>query len=284
MLRWGDSFPGDFPQRIRSLAFWEYFVVAGGGAKLLIAGQVIPVCRGDVFILGNARPHGWNGTPGQPLNMLTWAWRKPPCLPSLQAPPDGWRRLRLSAAAQRRLRQIHVACRNELRALNKLSQWVFQRNRLDLELVLAQALLQQKAASENEDIFAEALKWMTAHLDHANPQDELCRHLRLSPTTLNRLFQRRWRRSFAAAYQHMRMQQAQEWLSGKRRSVKAVALSLGYKHPNDLSRAFKKATGYVPSARPQLTAADWHYSTIPEYSNPRVRWRPADPGGRTGGV
>lgn len=257
-LAWGDNFPGDFPQRIRSLALWEYMVVANGVAKLLIAEQVIPVRRGDVFIFGNVRPHGWNGTLGQPLNMLVWAWRNPPYLPPLQVPPDGWLRLRVSASAQRHLRQIHIACRNELRALNELSRWTLQRHRLDLELVLAQALRQPKTASENGDTFAEALRWMAAHLNHANPQEALCKHLLLSPATLNRLFQRSRYQSFAVVFHHMRMRQAQEWLNEKRRSVKEVAMSLGYKHPNDFSRAFKKATGYAPSAGRRLTVVNWH--------------------------
>jgi len=65
---------------------------------------------------------------------------------------------------------------------------------------------------------------------------------------LNRLFLRRLRNPFAVVFHRMRMERARKWLIGKRRSVKDVALSLGYKHPNDFSRAFKKMTGDVPSA------------------------------------
>jgi AraC-like DNA-binding protein len=39
------------------------------------------------------------------------------------------------------------------------------------------------------------------------------------------------------------MRQAQEWLREGKRSVKHIAFALGYKHPNNFSRAFKAYQG-----------------------------------------
>jgi two-component system response regulator YesN len=46
----------------------------------------------------------------------------------------------------------------------------------------------------------------------------------------------------------MKMARAQELLETDRFSVKEIAYALGYKHPNDFSRAFKHFVGKSPKS------------------------------------
>jgi two-component system response regulator YesN len=49
-------------------------------------------------------------------------------------------------------------------------------------------------------------------------------------------------------HQRLKMARAQELLETDRFSVKEIAYALGYKHPNDFSRAFKQFVGKSPKS------------------------------------
>jgi transcriptional regulator GlxA family with amidase domain len=72
--------------------------------------------------------------------------------------------------------------------------------------------------------------------------------LQISPATLARMFQQHHGESPAMYHQRLRMTRAQELLETNRFSVKEIAYALGYKHPNDFSRAFRRFVGRSPKA------------------------------------
>jgi len=93
-----------------------------------------------------------------------------------------------------------------------------------------------------------AVRWMAQNLAERNPVSDLCDYLQISPATLARMFQTHHGESPAMYHQRLKMARAHEMLANVRFSVKEVAYSLGYRHPNDFSRAFKQFTGKSPKS------------------------------------
>jgi transcriptional regulator GlxA family with amidase domain len=75
------------------------------------------------------------------------------------------------------------------------------------------------------------------------PVKSLCEHFNISPATLRNLFQRHCGRSPQAVALEIRMNYGKERLLRSDVSVKEVAYELGYRHANDLSRAYKSYFG-----------------------------------------
>src|SRR5258708_1566121 len=67
-------------------------------------------------------------------------------------------------------------------------------------------------------------------------------------STRARMYQAHDGESPATYHQRMKMARAQELLESNRFSVKEIAYALGYKRPNDFSRAFKHFVGKSPKS------------------------------------
>lgn len=71
----------------------------------------------------------------------------------------------------------------------------------------------------------------------------LCEYLQISPSSLRNLFQEHCGKSPQAVAPGMRMERARKRLMARNVTVKEVACELGYSHPNDLWRAYKRFFG-----------------------------------------
>lgn len=76
---------------------------------------------------------------------------------------------------------------------------------------------------------------------------ELARQVNLSPWHFSRLFKAETSVSPGQYASRWRLQQVKELLDGTFLKVNEIAARFGYKHANDLSRAFTKYYGYPPS-------------------------------------
>lgn len=177
---------------------------------------------------------------------MTWVWRTAPRCAECTPQPNGW----LTFAADAKLRRIllndHALCRREVEQPDSHTKLALEQIRLQMDLAIARAQQPRAVAPEPALRMELALRWMAANPAASNPVSSLCEYLQISPATLYRLFQTHLGASPADHHAHERMEHARHMLTASRASVKATAYALGYKHPNDFSRAFKKHAGRTP--------------------------------------
>lgn len=92
-----------------------------------------------------------------------------------------------------------------------------------------------------------AISWLSQNMAQRRPVSALCEYLQISPGTLNRLFQAHLHESVAAYFLRIRMERARQLLETGQATIKETAFAMGFKHPNDFTRAFKKFCGKNPS-------------------------------------
>ena len=258
-LSWGHRWYGDAPAEPQPHDGWHYFVVLAGNPILLVNGQRIPTRPGFVSICHPDVPVGHGDRPGLGSQMLTWVWRSPPSHAGL-APAAQPLVLQAGAAALRRLKQLHEHCRQAVARASEhsLLQLRTARLQLELELHLAEGRQPERGA-EPAFRFSLATEYLRTHRDLPNPVRHLCEYLNISEASLRRLFQSACGRSPRAYALGWRLQWAREQLETTDTPVKSLAYSLGYRNPNDFSRAFKRHHGLaahdVRSGMPDRPAA-----------------------------
>jgi len=207
------------------------------------------VTAGDMVLIGPACGYGWSGESVEDrCKILTWIWQDAPAVETLRPPTDGWKVLRLSAPGLKVLAALHQESRREVTQSDSdtpLSLRTLQ-NRLDVFLSRSQSDSSPPASSDQRVEFA--LAWLKDHPAELSPVPALADLLRISPASLNRLFQRELRQSVREVAYAQRMSIAREDLQATAISVKELALKLGYSHPNDFSRAYAHHWGHPPSA------------------------------------
>jgi len=245
-LSWGYRWYGESPIEPSLHEGWHYFVVLEGGPVLLVSGRKVRTGPGRVCIAHPDCPVGHRDEPGRRCRMLTWIWRTAPAHSALRPPPGGFLRLRLTRDQLRRLERLHAVCVQAVALASERSILELRAARLDLDLCLLEAR-ERRWAADNDFRFDLAVEYLRHHLDERQPVERLCEYLRVSPASLKRLFHDRAGRSPRAFALGWRMKWARERLASGGASVKAVAYALGYRHPNDFSRAFRRHEGIPPS-------------------------------------
>ena len=124
---------------------------------------------------------------------------------------------------------------------DELSSLLLRRSRLDLDLTLARRAGAPTRA-DAEVRFALAVRFLEHHASERDPVAQLCEYLQVAPGTLKSLFLRRLGLSPRAFALKLRMERARQRLS-EGALVKEIAAELGYRHANDLSRAFARHFG-----------------------------------------
>jgi AraC-like DNA-binding protein len=178
--------------------------------------------------------------------MLTWVWRTPPAHSALRPRPGGSLQLMLEHEQLRRLKHLHMQCREAVADSNERSMLQLRATRLLIDLCLLEALEHQRVPDADVR-FDLAIQYLRNHVGEQQTLIGLCEYLQISKTSLFRLFQERTGKGPRAFAQELRMQWASEQLRSTNKSVKAVAYALGYRHPPDFSRAFKHHFGVAAS-------------------------------------
>jgi AraC-like DNA-binding protein len=237
-LSWGVRWMGDHPIPLAMHEGWVYAVVLEGNPTLRLKSTRFPTEPGDVFVLHPDCAFGWEDQPKRASRLMTWLWRNPPTHSKLIPDPEKWCHVKAEAAALRRLSSIHQECLREVGTAGELALLALRRARLDLDICLAGALGHVEPANR-EVRLSMALHFLRHHPAIKHPVKELCEHLNISPAALRELFQRHCRRSPQAVALDIRMHYARQRLARGRATVKEVAYELGYRHANDLSRAYR---------------------------------------------
>ena len=247
-LGWGRRRFGPNPIPPSRHPGWVCFFIGAGRPVLQLEGAPLATHAGQVLVVGPDCVSGWTDTPLGVSEVLTWVWRSPPRCPECAPPAGAWRAFDTSPALRRLLREAHAQCRAEVGGPDSLTGQALEQTRLRIDVALARSTRGRPAVPAPALRLELALGWMAQNLAEPSPVAALSEYLQVSPVTLQRLFQTQLGESAGARHSRLRMDRARELLAQEGATVKEAAYTLGYRHPNDLSRAFKRQFGRPPSA------------------------------------
>ena len=248
-LGWGKRRFGASPIPQSRHPGWVYFLIQSGSPTLRLDTKALHAKADQLLIVGPDCASGWIDTESGVTELLTWVWRTPPRCAACEIPSDGLRVFPVGAPLRRALEHAHTLCRNEVRQPSGLTKPALEQARLHADLAIARAVQPRPAAPGSALRLELALRWLEENLTAQKPVTALSEYLQVSPVTLNRLFHSHLGESVAAHHGRLRMERAGLLLAVREMAVKEVAYLLGYRHPNDFSRAFKKFTGRSPGVR-----------------------------------
>lgn len=238
-LSWGYRQFGDGPVAPNMHEGWHYFVVLSGTPDLLVADKVIRTKPGMISVAHPDCPIGHSDKPSRRCKMLTWIWRAPPTHSALCPAPGEHFTLMLDKAELKRLSMLHLQCRDAVASSDERCALQLRCARLQTDLLLLESLEHRRVANRSFRM-SFAIDYIHNHLADHQPIRSLCEYLNISEATLRRLFHEHAGKSPRDFAQECRMRWARERLLPTERTVKSVAYALGYRHPADFSRAFKR--------------------------------------------
>jgi AraC-like DNA-binding protein len=245
-LSWGRRKYGKDPIIPALHEGWHYFVILTGTPTLLYGGKKIPGRPGLATISRPEYAVGHSDRPRRLCRMLTWIWRTPPAHSSLHPKPGRFLRFRLDPPTMRQVTRLHSQCRTALAQATEQSMLALHSVRLQLDLCLLGAL-EHRDQTIGRFRLDFAIEFLRNHLNDPTPIKALSDYLQISESSLKRLFREHTGKSSRAYITGWRMQWAREQLQAGKLTVKSAAYALGYLHPNDFSRAFKRFHGHTAS-------------------------------------
>lgn len=245
-LSWGWREYGQHPIPLARHDGWTYQAVLAGTVRLRLEGSEIPIRSGTVVLISPECAYGWSGRASERCKILSWIWRNAPGIPALERSRRGWSATSLSSAAIRAMGQLHRETRSEATLGGELAAKALGTIRARLDILLARALTLETDGERSR--FHLAWRWLSDHPGELRPVRALCDYLQISPSSLQRAFEKHKGVSVREAALAIRMQTAREELQNPSLSVKEIALRLGYAHSGDFTRAYKSFWGKAPSA------------------------------------
>ena len=173
-------------------------------------------------------------------------WRRPRHPALAQLDPTGFVRLALKAEDQALLGSLHALTRREAHQDDADSPTALKGLQLVIETQLAR-LMRRKSGAEDETV-DRSVQWLRQHLDSHQPLARLADYLGLSPSSVQRHFRKKLRKTVIEVITEMRCREAARMITEDGAPIKTVAYRLGYRHPHDFSRAYQRATGSCPSS------------------------------------
>ena len=224
-------------------------VVLKGHPVLLVGDSFRRTSPGSLIVAGPDVPYGWKDRPAAASAHLVWVWNQPPAFGAVLDPKVCWLRT-ADTAALGDLEELHRRTRREIQHPDSRSPAALTALKSLVDTTLARCA-RGDTASEGRDKqrLQLAEQWMRRHLDIRAPTAALADYLGLSAMGLQRLFLKTTRVSPGRAFHELKMREAERLLTAPGISVKEIALSLGYSHAGDFTRAFAKFHGRPPSKR-----------------------------------
>ena len=241
-LGWGLRWYGENPIPPAMHEGWVYCAIPEGSPQAIINGRARKTCQGNVFIYHPDCAYGWKDEPGRCCRMLTWLWRTPPMHSALQPKPGGYKVLTLDDPALHVIAGLHAGCIREVAIPSELAFLAIQKARLDLDIRLVKTLNPGGPANSKYRVNL-AIQYLRHNPAELEPVKRLCEYLQISPATLQNLFQEHCGQSPQAYALSERLNLAKRRVEAGGESIKEIAYALGYRHPNDFSRAFKRFFG-----------------------------------------
>lgn len=257
-LAWGARSFGAEPIATTLHDGWVYAVVEKGGPTLMRESTHERIAAPALLIIGPDCASGWSDEPRRSSRLLVWMWRRlrHPALKHLD--PAGCTRLPLGKEDLALLGNLHALTRREAQLGDSVSAPVLQGLQLLVEAQLVR-VMERKEGGHEKAMVSRALPWLEQHLDSHQPLARLADYLALSPSTVQRLFRQQLGKTVIQVVSELRCREAARMITEDGVPIKAVAYRLGYRHPHDFSRAYRRATGKNPStlgARPETNRKD----------------------------
>lgn len=237
-LGWGQRDFAKDPLAIHRDLGTNYYVVLEG--EIVVSTELsTQIARGPMALLFDpACAFGISQSKQSTVEILVWIWQGPPVLAELRPEPDGLLALNLRQTSVAALTDLHTRCRNEV----ALADAQLPRTLAALRELLEVEILRgnHAAPAEDEMRWRLAHAWMAGNLAIHAPVPALCDYLRMSPSTLHRFFRAQTGLAPGAYFRRVKTEQARRLIHDEGWQVKAAAYHLGYRHPNDLSRALSQ--------------------------------------------
>lgn len=241
-LAWGHRKYGEAPIPLSLRDGWTYLVILSGTPFLLgVKGQT-RLKAGAVLIVGPRFTYGLSDEFCASCEVIAWIWQDPPI--AREIGETELVRMTASSRVLERLTALHLRTREEVLAPDKFSRRIIEGQRRELDALLERVAAGDPPAMTVEKRLRMALEWLEGQEALANPVPAVCDYLQISTSTLYRWFRIYYHSSPKDYFHRLKMEHALTLKT--RRPLKEVAYLLGYRHPNDLSRAlsrYRKAGG-----------------------------------------
>ena len=210
----------------------EIVVVAGDSSKVIRAPAALLVDPDCAF--------GITQTKMSPVEILVWVWRGRPELPELCPQPGGFVVIPLNQGPLESLMNLHVQCRHEVSLADACLPRTLVALRSLMEVEILRASHVTPPTGDVRWMLIQA--WLAKNLAIRATIPALCDYLRMSPSTLNRYFIEQTGISPGVYFRQLKLNEARRLIDREGWQVKETAYHLGYKHPNDLSRALRSSS------------------------------------------
>jgi AraC-like DNA-binding protein len=203
-------------------------VLITSGSRQIIRGPTAMIFDPDqAFSLSQAEPGN--------VEILVWIWQGRPQLPEIRPAPASHLIRPLPPRSLKSLTDLHTRCRNEVAHADARLPLTLDALRTLFEVELVRAT--QPVAAADDVRWGLATAWMAGNLALHAPVPSLCDYLGMSGSTLHRFFVKRCGHSPGTYFRNLKLTEARRLIQSEGWQVKATAFHLGYRHPNDLSRA-----------------------------------------------
>jgi len=234
-LGWGHRDFARDPLAIHYDRGTNYYILLQGEIQLTTE-QATQTVRGPVaLVLDPECAFGISQANRTNVEILVWVWQGRPLVPELQPRTGGFTMIPLRKTSIDSLMDLHVRCRDEIALADECLVRTLAALR---DLVETEILRAGHPTPATHDIrWKLARAWMSNNLSIHSPVPALCDYLRMSASTLHRFFRAQTGLSPGACFRQLKMDEARRLIREEKWQHKQAAYHLGYRHPNDLSRA-----------------------------------------------
>lgn len=234
-LGWGQRDFAQSPLAVHYDRGTSYYILVSGEI-LLTAGKERRAVQGPTaFLIDSDCPFGISQENRGNVEVLVWVWKDRPDLSELNPSPGGIFILCLRPQSLNSLEELHIRCRKEVSISDNCLPHTLPALR---SLIEAEILRASRSTPATGNLRWElAHSWMMNNLSIHTPVPALCDYLGMSPSALHRFFHQQINLAPGAYFRRLKWAEARRLIDTEGLQLKAAAYQLGYRHPNDLSRA-----------------------------------------------
>ncbi len=245
-LAWGRRQFGQHPIESTRHDGWIYAAIRSGSPRILLERDSRLLNAGDIVLIGPDAIVGWTDQSNATADIIVWVWRRPPEHGKPLNRNFVWTG-RTTTESLELLARLHALTRREIKLPDELSDRFLGSIQAQLDVAFLRAQPGRPSdLTAREARLRLASEWMIRHLNLRDPLRGLADYLGVSSVTLQRWYRSYTGRTPRQAFLELKFAEAKRRLSLADMSIKQVAFELGYQHPGDFSRAYKKQFGHPP--------------------------------------
>ena len=222
---------------------WSYYIVRNGSVRVCVDKEEHLVSSPKCLLAGPRCSYGLRHEPGEQCDILVWIFRSTSKNSDLGHAADAYRIVDLGATSLQFIEHLHSQSREEITRQREFfdASLMHIRDLLDIQLVRSLGGIREESTEERRA--GLAYEWMLNNLELSDPVRSLCDYLQISQSTLQRLCRNHFEMSPGALHRRLRLVEARRLIVEDGWQVKQAAYRLGYRYPNDLSRALSREFG-----------------------------------------